>query len=180
MGAYVPPDLRQPLYDAGALGEVNVLRVGVPRAQRFGQPGAVDGAREDQGAGGLHVRDLTLPERRVRRQGEEMRNVLPQPVEEVDDLLATPDGVMHVQREGVVAPDQPPQLRLQALVVRLVYDLLLTPVSDGVRPAGAQITAQTLGVPQQDPPARHQIPRHAARVGVYARVGLYLAIYELA
>ncbi len=108
------------------------------------------GAREHQDARGVHVGVLALPERGVHREREHVRHVLAQPVEEVDGLLAALYGVVDVQGEGVVAPDQPPQLPLEALVVGLVDDLLLSPVSDRVRPASAEYSAEPLGVPQQD------------------------------
>jgi hypothetical protein len=75
-----------------------------------------------------------------------VRHVLTQAVEEVDGLPAALHGVVDVHGERVVAPDQPPQFLLQALVMGLVDDLLLPPVADRVRPAGAEDPAKLLCV----------------------------------
>ena len=107
----------------------------------------------------MHVRVFALPEWRVDRERQHVRHVFTQAVEDVDGLPTALHGVVDVYRERVVAPDQPPQLRLQALVMGLVDDLLLPPVAYGVRPAGAKDPAKTLGLPEQHAPARDEVHR---------------------
>src|SRR5215218_8550696 len=89
-----------------------------------------------------------------------MRHVLAQAVEEVDGLVAPVYGVVDVQRERVVAPDQPPQLLLQPLVMGLVYDLLFPPVTDRMRATNTENAAQASGVPQQDAPSQEEVIGH--------------------
>src|SRR3712207_8841688 len=103
----------------------------------------------------MHVRVLALPERRVDRESKKVGDVLPEPVKEIDCFPPSPDRVVYVQREGVVATDQPPQLPLEALVVRLVYDLLLVPVPDWVGPAGTEGPPDAFGVLQEGRSEEH-------------------------
>ena len=55
-----------------------------------------------------------------------------------------------------------PQFLLQALVMGLVDDLLLPPVADGVRSAGAEDPAKLLCMPKQDTPAGDEIGQDPA------------------
>src|SRR5215211_9026557 len=61
----------------------------------------------------------------------------------------------------------------------LVDDLLLPPVADRVRPAGAQDPAQPLSVSEQDTPAGDEVGEDPCGLLVHARVRLELAVYEL-
>jgi hypothetical protein len=84
-----------------------------------------------------------------------------------------------VQRERVVAANEPAQSVFEAPVVGLVYDPLLSPVSDGVRPARAEHAPQALGLREEVPTARYQVPDRTRRLRVDAGVRLDLAVYEL-
>src|SRR5215212_4109989 len=150
----VPPDLAEGVYQARALEGVDVLYVFVPRTQGTREACSVVGAGEHQDAGRVHIRVLPLPERGVDREGEHVRHVFAQTVEVVDRLVPAVDGVVDVQGERVVAPDQPPQLLLQSLVVGLVDYLLLPPVTDRMRPTRTENASEAFSVPEQDAPAQ--------------------------
>ena len=61
----------------------------------------------------------------------------------------------------------------------LVDDLLLPPVADGVRSAGAEDPAKLLCMTKQDTPAGDEVGQDPCGLLVHARVRLDLAVYEL-
>src|SRR5215207_4734499 len=109
-----------------------------------------------------------------------MRHVLPETVVEVDNLLPPLDGVVRMQREGVVALDEPAELVFEAPVVGLIYYLLLVPISDRVCPAHSEQAPQAFRLFEQVSPPLYQVTQHPGRLLVDAGVRLDLAVYELA
>src|ERR671912_651324 len=109
-----------------------------------------------------------------------MRHVLPETVVEVDNLLPPLDGVVRMQREGVVALDEPAELVFEAPVVGLIYYLLLVPIPDRVCPARSEQAPQAFRLFEQVSPPLYQVSQHPGRLLVDAGVRLDLAVYELA
>src|SRR5918994_1096484 len=109
-----------------------------------------------------------------------VRYVLPETVVEVDNLLPSLDGVVRMQREGVVALDEPAELVFKAPVVGLIYYLLLVPIPDRVCPARPEQAPQEFRLFEQVSPPLYQVSQHPGRLLVDAGVRLDLTVYDLA
>src|ERR687897_1994232 len=85
-----------------------------------------------------------------------------------------------MQREGVVALDEPAELVFEAPVVGLIYYLLLVPIPDRVCPARSEQAPLAFRLLARVSPPLYQVSQHPGRLLVDAGVRLDLAVYELA
>src|SRR5204862_7574103 len=86
----------------------------------------------------MQVSEDALDERRARRNGEELGQVVPQPVANGDCAVGAPNADVDVEAEPVVAPDDVTEVFVVGAVVRRVDDPLLLPGAPRVRPNGRE------------------------------------------
>src|SRR5688572_28392236 len=129
MRADVPPDLLG-VVDASEVDEqLHVLFVLAPGFEVIGHAGARK-APEYGGAVRLQSGVATHPERRARRQREQVRQKVPRHVEQVDHRLAIGDRNVHVQTENQQGAGEVLQLLDDAVVADARGEHLILPVRE--------------------------------------------------
>ena len=94
--------------------------------------------REDLRAGRVQAAVDLLDERRARREREQLGQEVAQRVADGDRAVAAADPDVHVEAEGVVAPDDVAEELVVAAVVRRVDDPLVLPAAPRVRAGRAE------------------------------------------
>ena len=127
----VPPDLAHALDGVGGDQRLHVGLELVPAGELVGQPRRRHGL-EDLRARRRQARVAADPERRGRRQREEVRQVLAQRVDDGDRLVRRPDADVHVDAEDLQPAGQPLHPLDQLEVALLRRDELRLPVGERV------------------------------------------------
>jgi len=83
-------------------------------------------------------------ERRARRDGQELRQEVPQQIAHRDRAIGPADANVHVQAKRVVAPDDVPEKLVVPAVVRRVNDALVLPAAPRMRPRRPEPEAERL------------------------------------
>ncbi len=138
MRAHAPPELRGLGERARLVEEADIVLVLLPVCERVRHAAAGEEAREDLRPGRVQARVHVLDEGRARGEGEDLGEEVAEPVRDRDRTVGAADADVHVQAEGVVAPDDVAQQLVVAAVVRRVDDPLLLPGRPGMRARGAE------------------------------------------
>ena len=133
-----PPELRVLGDGARLVEEANVVLVLLPRRERVRHAAAREEAREDLRARRVETGVDALVERGARREREDLRQQVPQPVRDRDRPVCAADADVDVEAEGVVAPDDVSQQLVVPAVVRRVDDPLLLPRRPRMRAGRAE------------------------------------------
>src|SRR6266508_4549760 len=159
VGTHAPPHLRV-LVDRSRLVEpAHVLLEPGPALVDVRDAAAREHPGEDLGARRMQPAVDVLDERRRARECEQVWQPLPEAVAGRHRPIGAVDGDVHVQAEGVVAPDDVTQQLVVAPVRRRVDDALLLPGAPRVSARGAELGAERIG-------QRHELPTtlpHAGR-----------------